>query len=45
MDTYCKVYKLNQYAPDDVKERRAQILKGLSDLGGSQPKAKKVKRK
>jgi hypothetical protein len=45
MDTYCKVFQLNDYASDEVKERRAQILQGLIDLGGSQPKAKKVKRK
>jgi hypothetical protein len=45
MDTYCKVYELNEYASDDVKERREQILKGFADLGGSQPKAKKAKQK
>lgn len=45
MDTYCKVYKLNEYAPDDVKERRAEILKRLADLGGSQAPKKKAKKK
>lgn len=45
MDTYCKVFQLNQYASAEDKERRAQILQGLADLGGSQPKAKKIKRK
>jgi hypothetical protein len=42
MDTYCKVYKLNEYAPDDIKERREQILKGV--LSDPKPKAK-VKKK
>jgi len=45
MDTYCKVYKLNEYASDEVKAKRAEVLQRLADLGGSQPKAKKVKRK
>jgi hypothetical protein len=27
MDSYCQVYKLNQYAPDDVKEHREKVLK------------------
>ena len=45
MDTYCQVYELNQYASDEVKERRAQILQGLADLGGTQPKPKKAKKK
>jgi hypothetical protein len=42
MDTYCKVYKLNEYAPDDVKERREQILKGV--LSDPKPKAKAKKK-
>ena len=41
MDTYCKVYKLNEYAPDDVKERRAQILNPLADFPTPKKKAKK----
>jgi hypothetical protein len=45
MDTYCKVFNLNEYASDEAKAKRAEILKGLADLGGSQPKAKKAKRK
>lgn len=45
MNTYCKVFELNEYASTEVKEKRAEILKGLIDLGGSQPKAKKAKRK
>ena len=40
MDTYCKVYQLNEYASDEVKERRAQILKGVL----SKPKAKAKKK-
>jgi len=41
MDTYCKVYKLNEYASDEVKARRAEILKGFVE-----PKLKtKVKTK
>jgi hypothetical protein len=31
MDTYCKVYNLNEYASDEVKERRAQILNSLTN--------------
>jgi hypothetical protein len=31
MDTYCKVYKLNEYAPDEVKARRADILNSLNN--------------
>jgi hypothetical protein len=44
MDTYCKVYKLNEYAPDDIKERREQILKGVLSDPKPKPKAK-VKKK
>jgi len=29
MDTYCKVYELNEYASDEVKARRAEILNGF----------------
>jgi hypothetical protein len=29
MDTYCKVYELNEYASDEVKARRAKILNGF----------------
>jgi hypothetical protein len=29
MDTYCKVYQLNEYASDEVKARRAEILNPL----------------
>jgi hypothetical protein len=42
MDTYCKVYKLNEYAPDNVKERREQILKGV--LSDPKPKTKAKKK-
>jgi len=45
MDTYCQVFELNDYASDEVKERRAQILQGLVDLGGSQAPKKKAKKK
>jgi hypothetical protein len=30
MDTYCKVYNLNEYASDEVKAKRAEILKSLT---------------
>ena len=26
MDTYCKVFQLNQYASDEAKEKRAEML-------------------
>ena len=41
MDTYCKVYKLNEYASDEVKARRAEILKGFAE---PKPKAKAKKK-
>jgi hypothetical protein len=40
MDTYCKVYKLNEYAPDDVKEHRAKILNSLAEFPIPKKKAK-----
>lgn len=40
MDTYCKVYQLNEYASDEVKAKRAEILKGVL----SKPKAKAKKK-
>jgi hypothetical protein len=40
MDTYCKVYQLNEYASDEVKARRAEILNGAL----SKPKAKAKKK-
>lgn len=49
MDTYCRVFKLNQYATDEEKARRAEILQRLANTGGSlAPKkkpAKKAKKK
>ena len=30
MDTYCKVYQLNEYASDEVKAKRAEILNSLT---------------
>ena len=45
MDTYCKVFQLNEYASDEAKAKRAEALARLSALGGSQPKAKKAKKK
>lgn len=45
MDTYCQVYELNQYASAETKERRAQVLQGLADLGGSQAPKTKAKKK
>jgi hypothetical protein len=30
MDTYCKVYKLNEYAPDEVKAKREAILNSIN---------------
>lgn len=41
MDTYCKVFELNEYASDEVKERRAQMLKEFAE----QIKPKKGKKK
>jgi hypothetical protein len=41
MDTYCKVYNLNEYASDEVKERRAQILNSLTNPPAPKKKAKK----
>ena len=29
-DEYCKVFKLNEYAPEDVKERRAEMIANWS---------------
>lgn len=42
MDTYCKVYQLNEYASDEAKAKRAEIL---SSLVKPPKKAKKVKKK
>jgi hypothetical protein len=39
MDTYCKVYNLNEYASDEVKAKRAKILEGV--LSKPKTKAKK----
>jgi hypothetical protein len=36
------VYQLNEYASDEVKERREQILKGV--LSSPKPKAKAKKK-
>ena len=44
MDTYCKVYQLNEYASDEVKEKRAQILKGVLSKPKAKPKAKAKKK-
>ena len=44
MDTYCKVYQLNEYASDEVKERRAQILKGVLSKPKAKPKTKAKKK-
>jgi hypothetical protein len=30
MDTYCKVYNLNEYASDEVKAKRAELLNSLT---------------
>jgi len=44
MDTYCRVHRLNEYAPDDVKAKRLEALQHLSNLGSSQaPKKNKKK--
>jgi hypothetical protein len=46
MDTYCKVFQLNQYASDEAKAKRAEALQRLAALGGSQaPKKKPAKKK
>lgn len=45
MNTYCQVFKLNEYASTEEKERRAEILKHLAGLGGSQAPKKKAKKK
>lgn len=45
MDTYCKVYNLNEYASDEVKAKRLEALRNLSNLGGSQAPKKKAKKK
>lgn len=41
MDTYCRVFELNEYASPEVKARRAEMLSQLV----TQPKAKKAKKK
>ena len=41
MDTYCKVFELNDYASEEVKARRAQMLKEFA----VQIKPKKAKKK
>jgi len=40
MDTYCQVYELNQYASDEVKAKRAEVLSQLVNP----PKAKAKKK-
>jgi len=40
MDTYCQVYKLNEYAPDEVKAYRESIL----NSAGVQKALKAVKK-
>ena len=44
MDTYCKVYNLNEYASDEVKAKRVQILNSLNNPPSPAPK-KKAKKK
>ena len=44
MDTYCKVYNLNEYASDEIKAKRAQILNSLNNPPPPAPK-KKAKKK
>lgn len=41
MDTYCKVFELNEYAPDDVKAKRAEMLQEFA----KHIKPKKAKKK
>jgi hypothetical protein len=45
MDTYCKVYQLNEYASDEIKAKRAELLNSLANppkpKAKSKPKAKK----
>ena len=40
MDTYCKVYKLNEYAPDEVKAKREAVFNSINN-----PAPKKAKKK
>jgi hypothetical protein len=46
MDTYCKVYELNEYASDEAKARRDAILnsvgvqKAIEELKKEQSKTK-----
>lgn len=40
MDTYCKVYGLNEYASDEVKAKRSEILNKFIE-SKSKTKAKK----
>jgi len=40
MDTYCKVYQLNEYASDEVKARRAEILNGFVEKTPKKTKKK-----
>ena len=44
MDTYCKVYNLNEYASDEVKAKRAQILNSLNNPPPPAPKQKAKKK-
>jgi hypothetical protein len=44
MDTYCKVYNLNEYASEEVKAKRAEILNFLNNSPIPAPK-KKAKKK
>jgi hypothetical protein len=40
MDTYCKVYSLNEYASDEVKAKRAEILNGFVEKTPKKAKKK-----
>ena len=40
MDTYCKVYNLNEYASDEVKDKREAILNSLTKKAPKKAKKK-----
>jgi hypothetical protein len=40
MDTYCKVYNLNEYASDEVKAKREAILNSLTKKAPKKAKKK-----
>jgi hypothetical protein len=44
MDTYCKVYQLNEYASDEVKAKRAEILDRVISKPKAKPKTKAKKK-